>query len=80
MYEASTRQSLAREAAHADRTRDRVQCRYCGSEKVYRLFREGFWQERVLPAFGIYPWRCKACCANQLLRKRRIRKGIHHVE
>ena len=80
MHDVGTQHAVARKVAHSGQSRDRVHCRYCGSEKVYRLYREGFWQERVFPIFGFYPWKCKICSANMLLHKRRIRKGAHHIE
>jgi hypothetical protein len=57
-----------------------VVCRICGSNRVFRLYREGLLQERFFPIFGFYPWHCKACSASMMLRKRGKRKrtpGTH---
>jgi hypothetical protein len=48
---------------------ERVLCE-CGSDEVYRIFRKGFFQERVYPMAGFYPWRCKKCGLRLMLRKR----------
>ncbi len=45
-------------------------CRACGSDKIARLRRVGFLQERVLPLLSIFPWRCRQCGASQLARAR----------
>jgi len=54
--------------------RDEVICPNCGSDRVYRLFREGFLQEHVFPLFGYYPWQCKTCARDLLIRKRKKAK------
>jgi hypothetical protein len=55
--------------------KERVHCQGCGSDKVYRISRKGFFQESVYPLFGCYPWRCKRCGMHVMLRKReRARK------
>lgn len=79
MHDMSTQQVLAGKVAHPERSKDRVHCRYCGSDKVFRLYREGFLQERVFPLLGFYPWRCKICSANMLLHKRRFKKATRHA-
>lgn len=56
--------------AQGGRLPGEVICRICGSDRVYRLFREGFWQEHVYPLFGFYPWQCKTCSRYLLIRKR----------
>ena len=45
-------------------------CPECGSRALHRLQRRGFWQSRVLPLVGFYPWRCVACRRPSLLRSR----------
>lgn len=36
-------------------------CKRCGSLAWERLGRRGFFQERILPFFNLYPWRCALC-------------------
>ena len=50
--------------------KEMVHCRRCGSDGVYRAHRKGFMQERIYPLFGYYPWECKRCRGQVLLRKR----------
>lgn len=45
-------------------------CPECGSRALHRLQRRGFWQSRVLPLIGLYPWRCVACRKPSFLRLR----------
>lgn len=80
MHEAGTQQALGKEIAHQSRPTDRAWCRYCGSDQVYRLYRQGFWQVRIFPLFGFYPWRCKVCSAEMMLHKRRLKKRSTHAE
>ena len=63
--------ALAGPLADMTKTRDRLYCRQCGSSQVYRVFRQGYLQERIYPLFGFYPWKCKACDQGMLLRKRK---------
>lgn len=49
---------------------ERVLCDECRSDKVYRIFRKGFFQRKIYPLFGFYPWRCKGCGLRLMLRKR----------
>ena len=67
MHEASVRGVPAVETAVV---KDRVNCRECGSGRVYRVKREGFLQERIYPLFGFYPWRCMTCREPMMLHKR----------
>jgi hypothetical protein len=48
----------------------RVHCDECGSDEVYRIFRKGFFEERIYPLGGFYPWRCKGCGLRLMLRRR----------
>lgn len=48
----------------------RVACPKCKSSAILRLTRTGFWQEKVLPFFGRYPWECKICRLKFSLKKR----------
>jgi predicted RNA-binding Zn-ribbon protein involved in translation (DUF1610 family) len=45
-------------------------CPKCNSLDIHRIKRRGFWQRRVLPLFGIYPWRCSECRKSSYLRTR----------
>jgi DNA-directed RNA polymerase subunit RPC12/RpoP len=51
---------------------ERVRCDECGSEEVCRIYRRGFFQEKIYPLFGFYPWRCKRCGQRLMLRKRAL--------
>jgi predicted RNA-binding Zn-ribbon protein involved in translation (DUF1610 family) len=57
-----------------------VFCQRCGSDRVYRVFREGFLQEKIYPLLGLYPWKCKKCGERIMLRKRRLRKSRREEE
>ena len=54
-----------------DTTKIEVRCTRCGSDRVFRLFREGFLRKKIYPLFGYYPWKCRICGAEMMLRKRR---------
>jgi len=56
-------------------TKERVHCRWCGDDKVIRVHRKGFLQEKIYPIFGYYPWRCMHCGVQVMLRKRRRAKN-----
>ena len=45
-------------------------CRNCGGILFERMPRYGFWQEKFMPFFNRYPWRCTAC-ARMTYRNRR---------
>jgi hypothetical protein len=47
-----------------------MHCRYCPCNKIQRMRREGFLQNKVYPLFGFYPWRCPECKTRYLLRSR----------
>jgi hypothetical protein len=56
--------SSAYEPQEAVRPLDRsttLKCKRCGGSTFERLPRFGFWQEKVMPFFDRYPWRCVAC-------------------
>ena len=65
------RSALAGHLVEMSAVRDLVHCRKCGSDRVYRVEREGFMQEKIYPLFGYYPWRCKICRDHVMLRKRK---------
>jgi DNA-directed RNA polymerase subunit RPC12/RpoP len=54
----------------ANSANERVHCDDCGSDEVYRIFRKGFFQQRIYPLLGFFPWRCKGCGLRLMLRKR----------
>jgi predicted RNA-binding Zn-ribbon protein involved in translation (DUF1610 family) len=54
--------------------KDSVYCPDCGCDKVYRIQRTGFLRRRIFPIFGFYPWVCKDCGREALLRKRNRRR------
>jgi hypothetical protein len=47
---------------------------------MYRLERSGLVQKWVDPILGFYPWQCKACGAEAMLRKRHRRRRVHVTE
>ena len=67
----STHGVLAGELAGITKVKDRISCKQCGSNQVFRVFREGYLQEKIYPIFGFYPWKCKACGRGMMLRKRK---------
>ena len=48
-----------------------VVCPTCHAAAAMRISRSGFLQVNVLGRLGIYPWKCGACGATFLSRKRR---------
>jgi hypothetical protein len=66
---------LAGELAGVTKARDQVYCKHCGSHQVFRIFREGYLQEKIYPLFGFYPWRCKACRTSMMLHKRKLSRS-----
>ena len=49
-------------------------CPNCQSQKIHRVPRKGFFQSRIAPLFGYFPWRCKECNTFHQLRKRGMRR------
>lgn len=78
MSNGETQAVLAGEFSEASEAKVQTICRRCGSNRVYRLYREGFLQEKVYPIFGYYPWKCKDCGQHLLIRKRRKEHSGHH--
>jgi ribosomal protein L37AE/L43A len=76
MQPADTRHAMEEVPAQQEEARKKAACRFCGSDRVYRLYREGFLQMRFYPLLGLYPWRCKACSASMMLRKRKQAKRV----
>jgi len=63
--------ALVGERVTAVKTGDGIQCQYCQSRRVFRVYRQGFLQEKIYPIFGFYPWKCKTCSAFMILRCRK---------
>jgi hypothetical protein len=63
--------ALAGELAGMAKVGNGVYCKHCGSNQIFRVFRQGYMQERIYPLFGFYPWKCKVCQGSMLLRKRK---------
>jgi hypothetical protein len=74
VHREATHGTLAGELVEAN-TQVLIDCRHCGSDRVFRVYRQGFLQERIYPILGFYPWKCKVCGANMILRKRRRSKA-----
>ena len=47
-----------------------IACPKCKGTAALRINRSGFLQRRVLGLLGIYPWKCGACGAQFLWRRR----------
>jgi DNA-directed RNA polymerase subunit RPC12/RpoP len=47
-----------------------LHCDECNSDEVYRIFRRGYFQEKIYPMLGFYPWRCKRCGLRLMMRER----------
>ncbi len=71
MHEEGTRGVLTGELVEMSAVKDLVFCQKCGSDRVFRVYRKGFMQERIYPHFGYYPWRCMSCGDHVMLRKRK---------
>jgi hypothetical protein len=70
MSEGMMRGALAGNMAAMSSTKERVHCQKCGSDRVYRVVRKGYFQEKIYPFFGYYPWECMKCRVLVMLRKR----------
>jgi predicted RNA-binding Zn-ribbon protein involved in translation (DUF1610 family) len=75
--EESARGALAGNVVEMGRTRDVVYCPACGGDRMYRLERKGIIQKSIYPFFGFFPWQCKECGNEVMLRKRNRRKRKH---
>jgi DNA-directed RNA polymerase subunit RPC12/RpoP len=73
MLQATAQRALAVNMAVMTNPEDeRVRCEECGSDEVYRLVRQGFFQGKIFPLLGFYPWRCKRCGLRLMMRKRGV--------
>ena len=55
---------------HVEVVHTPVRCPRCGDSALYRKERRGFFQRRMLPFLGLYPWNCISCRKTTLLRLR----------
>lgn len=75
MHQGNAHGALAGELIDVPKAKSRGCCKNCGSARIFRVFREGFLQERIYPAFGYYPWKCKDCKQYMMLHKRNRSKS-----
>jgi DNA-directed RNA polymerase subunit RPC12/RpoP len=52
-----------------------LHCDECSSDEVHRIFRRGYFQEKIYPLLGFYPWRCKRCGLRLMMRERGTGEG-----
>lgn len=45
-------------------------CKKCGASRIRRQMRRGFFQTKIFPWFGLYPWECHVCRKVCLYRAR----------
>jgi len=76
---AATHQEIGGHLVEASSRESHLHCKMCGSSRVFRVFRQGFLQEKVYPLFGYYPWRCRSCRGAMMLRKRKIKRTRREV-
>ena len=63
------------ENGHRDATTSKVPvCPGCRQASMRRVERVGFLQQRILPAFGLYPWECTLCRKQKYLRIRGVKR------
>ena len=58
----------------------RILCPKCGGSDPHRRERKGFWQMKVYPLFGYYPWTCPDCRSHFMIQKRYRRKSVQSEE
>ncbi|MGA2339944.1 MAG: hypothetical protein ABSF75_08615 [Terracidiphilus sp.] len=80
MADESTWGTPAGNAVEMGRSSDAVCCPACRSDWMYRAERRGILQKSVFPYFGLYPWHCKGCGAEVMLRKRYRRRRKHNTD
>ncbi len=73
----SAREAPAGNIFEVSRNRDVVYCPACRGDRVYRVERKGLIEKKVFPIFGFYPWQCKDCGTELMLRKRKRRRRKH---
>ncbi len=74
------RGAMAGDIVEMSSAKEPVHCQKCGSDKVYRVSREGYLQTKIYPLFGYYPWRCIRCGVHVVLRKRKRAKKPDSME
>jgi len=57
-----------------------VVCPTCKGTVAMRVSRTGFLQSSILCRLGIFPWKCGACGATFLVRKRKLRAETREGE
>ena len=72
--EQSVRGTLAGNLVEMVETRDVVYCPACRGERMYRMERKGIFQKSIFSRFGYFPWQCKECGVEVMLRKRNRRR------
>jgi hypothetical protein len=77
MSEGMARGALAGDTAEMSSAKERVHCQKCGSDRVYRVVRKGYFQEKIYPMIGYYPWECMKCGVHVMLRmrNRKVKQG-----
>jgi hypothetical protein len=69
---------------HVEVLRAPLQCPRCGCHALHRAYRRGFFQLKVYPLLGMYPWSCISCRRVSLLRLRAVedprRLAAHQAE
>jgi DNA-directed RNA polymerase subunit RPC12/RpoP len=70
MSQGTASEAVAESMIGASSAKERVFCQECGSDRVVRVHRKGYMQEKIYPMFGYYPWRCMRCGWRVMLRKR----------
>ena len=77
MGEESAQGALAGKVVEIERKPEPVYCPECGAPRTYRVERKGFLQRRVFPILGFFPWQCRNCGAEVILRRRNRRWKRH---
>ena len=78
MSEESARGALAAHVVEISKRKDLVYCPACGGDRMYRVERRGFLRKNVFPLVGFFPWQCKDCGNEAMLRKRNRRRRKHN--
>ena len=48
----------------------RLKCAKCGRLSMRRIERRGFFQQKISPIFGFFPWECSNCRVVRLMKHR----------
>ena len=79
MEHAATQEVLVPRLVESTGQQSQLHCKRCGSSRLFRVFRQGYLQEKIYPLLGFYPWRCRSCHGAMLLRKRKISRSRQEV-